>query len=866
MQNADSTKITLSSQILGLLAEIRRDGFSRAPEDRNDRICKALQLAHDLLARPNEGYALANDDTEDRPMLMMGTIADSTDQVRREALVENERGERRLHRRMAALMAALPVGVHISEDATCEHVTGNPIGLAMFEARDGENLSASASDPAAFGRRIRILHHGRPLGPDELPLQLAVAENRVVAPMELEVLLPSGKRLSADASAAPIRDEEGNVVGGVAVLVDVTGRKQIEEDLRRERMRQELVVKSANVGVWYCPLPFDKLIWDATVKAHFHLPPDAEVTIETFYERIHPDDRERTRQAIELSIGQRAPYDIDYRTVSPDGKVVHWIRAKGRGFYDERGNAIRFDGITIDATGRKRAEEAIRASSEQYRNLFKSLLEGFCIVELIFDDDQRPVDFRFLEVNPAFESQTGLTNSLGKTMRELAPTFEEYWYELYGQVALSGEPVRAVHESKALGRWYDVAAYRVGGAGSRKVAILFNDVTDSKRAEEHLQTAKLHAERASEAARAASAAKDRFLAVLSHELRTPLTPVLAAVELLEIDRGLSPEQRESLQMIRRNVELESRLIDDLLDITRISHNKLELRATTVDVHQKIREVLEICRSDAEAKQLSLVTDLSADHHLVRADPARFQQIVWNLLRNAVKFTPAGGRVTIRTLNDEAKIRLTVADTGIGMDAGTLPGIFEAFEQGSEKITREFGGLGLGLAITRALVELHGGRISATSPGRGQGATFHFEMPIEKAPPAPDAAARVPETQRLSCVVLLVEDHADSRRVLAKLLARLGCQVKYAGSVREALECLGKDKFDLLISDLGLPDADGTELMRQARGLYGLRGIALSGYGMAADVERCREAGFGAHLTKPVNLLTLEDAIRQLMEP
>ena len=155
MQNADPTRTILSGQILGLLAEIRREDFSRAPEDRNDRICEALQLAHDLLARPSEGYALANDDTEDGPMVMMGTIADSTDQVRREALVENERGERRLHRRMAALMAALPVGVHISEDARCEHVTGNPIGLAMFEARDGENLSASASDPAAFGRRIR---------------------------------------------------------------------------------------------------------------------------------------------------------------------------------------------------------------------------------------------------------------------------------------------------------------------------------------------------------------------------------------------------------------------------------------------------------------------------------------------------------------------------------------------------------------------------------------------------------------------------------------------------------------------------------------------------------------------------------------
>ena len=310
--------------------------------------------------------------------------------------------------------------------------------------------------------------------------------------------------------------------------------------------------------------------------------------------------------------------------------------------------------------------------------------------------------------------------------------------------------------------------------------------------------------------------------------------------------------------------MESRLIDDLLDITRISHNKLELRATTVDVHQKIREVLEICRSDAEAKQLSMVTDLSAADHLVRADPARFQQIVWNLLRNAVKFTPTGGRVTVRTLNDEAKIRLTVEDTGIGMDAGTLPGIFEAFEQGSEKITREFGGLGLGLAITRALVELHGGSISATSPGV---ARRHVSLrdASRKAPPAPDSAARAPETQRLSCVVLLVEDHADSRRVLAKLLARLGCQVKYAGSVREALECLGQDKFDLLISDLGLPDGrNGTDA--PGAGIVWAARNRAERIWMAADVERCREAGFGAHLTKPVNLLTLEDAIRQLMEP
>jgi PAS domain S-box-containing protein len=677
-------------------------------------------------------------DAGGRAIRMTGTVVDVTEQIRGKLLAESELRYRTLHRRLAALMDALPVGVSFSEDATCERISANREGLAMFEVPAEENLSASAPDPDAPGRKIQFFHAGKPVTDRELPLQRAVAENRIIPPMELEVILPGGRRWYTDASGAPIRDEQGNVISGVSVMVDVTERKRTEEELRLGRAQMEMVVKGASVGVWYCPLPFNTLFWDATVKEHFHLPPDAAVTIDLFYERIHPEDRERTRMAIEASIGLRQPYDIDYRTVSADGQRVHWIRASGRGFYDDAGNPIRFDGITIDVTARKHVEEELR-------------------------------------------------------------------------------------------------------------------------------TARQNAEQARAQAEAASKAKDHFLAVLSHELRTPLTPVLTAAEMLTTDPTLSADQRDTLQMIRRNVELEARLIDDLLDITRISHHKLELRTESIDLHQKIAHVINICRQDALEKGVSLESDLTATNAHLRADPARFQQIIWNLLKNAIKFTPAGGRVSIRSENaTPGRIRIIISDTGVGIDAIALPSIFDAFEQGGRAVTREFGGLGLGLAISRALAELHGGTITAASPGLGRGATFTVDMPVAVNPAQhlpPSGGVNAP--QKLSCSILLVEDHADSRRALTKLLTNLGCKVQSAGTVAEALAVLAQSRFDLIISDLGLPDADGTELMRRAKPFHAGKGIALSGYGMDADVARCREAGFDAHLTKPVNFKTLEGMIRQL---
>lgn len=372
---------------------------------------------------------------------------------------------------------------------------------------------------------------------------------------------------------------------------------------------------------------------------------------------------------------------------------------------------------------------------------------------------------------------------------------------------------------------------------------------------------------AKSAAEAASRAKDDFLAVLSHELRTPLTPVLATAELLDADDTLSAGHRRMVKMIRRNVELEARLIDDLLDVTRITQSKVELQIATIDVHEIVTRVIDICRADARAGDIRIDTLLNARDCFVEADSARLQQIIWNLLKNAIKFTPAQGRVTISTENGAAgRLAVRVADTGIGIDPALRAHIFNAFEQGSRSVTQKFGGLGLGLAISKALAHLHGGSISVTSAGANQGSTFSLELTtsVRRAPEPPEV--QTPATGRLACAVLLVEDHADTRAIMEFVLEEFGCRIRSTDGVAGALQIAGEQAFDLVVSDLGLPDGSGTDLMRELKARYGLKGIALTGYGMDSDRARTREAGFDAHLVKPVNLELLEATVRRLTAP
>jgi CheY-like chemotaxis protein len=373
-------------------------------------------------------------------------------------------------------------------------------------------------------------------------------------------------------------------------------------------------------------------------------------------------------------------------------------------------------------------------------------------------------------------------------------------------------------------------------------------------------------EQARQEALEANQTKDQFLAALSHELRTPLTPVLLTVAALQQQDGLDDGVIEDLALIHRNVELEAKLIDDLLDLTRITHGKLILHRQIADVDELLRHTVAMCCGpDVLPKKLSVDVQAHATEHHVLCDPPRIQQVLWNLMKNAVKFTPEHGRITIATRNPEpGTLQISISDTGIGVAPEVIPQIFDAFAQGDSRITKHFGGLGLGLAISKAIVDLHQGSLIVSSSGHGQGATFTLTLHTVDAP-APEAldGRRSDTAPVLPFRILLVEDNEPTLHILTRLLTRAGHEVQGAATVAAALRLAREYPFDLLVTDLGLPDGTGIELMQQLRAERPITGIVLSGYGMEDDVESTAAAGFHTHLTKPVEWSSLEDALRRV---
>ena len=418
---------------------------------------------------------------------------------------------------------------------------------------------------------------------------------------------------------------------------------------------------------------------------------------------------------------------------------------------------------------------------------------------------------------------------------------------------------RLIHVSVTISPIRDSSGKIVGAS---KIA---RDITLQKQVQDELRAAK-------EAADAANRAKDQFLSILSHELRTPLTPVLGAVSLLERAAQLPEDVRSQIGMIRRNVETEARLVDDLLDVTRIARGKLQLHFEVVDAHAACRAAVAMFQGEIDARRMEVTLALRAREFHVWADPGRFQQVLLNLVSNAIKFTPDEGSISLRTHNDGGdELVIEVSDTGVGIEADVLPQIFGAFERGGDReITRRVGGLGLGLSIVKSLMQMHHGTVTAQSEGRGRGATFTLN--VQTVPPPPESRQQVPAGGRArdedtappgTLRVLLVEDHADTRNVMRRLLSSFGCTVAVAGTVREALELAERETFDLLVSDIGLPDGSGLDVMKGMRARQKVRGIALSGFGQDMDLARSREAGFEMHLIKPVNFQTLHEVIQKV---
>ena len=533
-----------------------------------------------------------------------------------------------------------------------------------------------------------------------------------------------------------------------------------------------------------------------------------------------------------------------------------------------------------DAELRKQLELA-KLATEQNAGLFATVVDQAPMGVYVVDDQ-----FRLQQVNaralPAF------ANVDARVGRDFAEVMNILWGPVVGRelsdifrhTLATGEPYISprhfteFRQDLKEQRSYEWETRRVTlPNGKFGVVCYFNDVTEAVRIECLLREAKAAAE-------AANQSKDQFLATLSHELRTPLMPVLLAAEALREDKRLPADVRDHLSMMERNIALEARLLEDLFDITAITQGKIQLRAEFFDAHSLIALAIEIVREEAVIKDIKIERDFAARHSGLIIDPARFQQVIWNLLRNAVKFTPPGGKVNLSTCDvssgqDLVNFRIQVTDNGIGIQPEALEIIFRPFEQGEFTRKQFLGGMGLGLAVARAIVDLHRGKIWAQSLGTAKGSTFIVEFPNAVPPKAGVSGKMPPPGQVLPPDItpsekagrlLLVEDHAPTLQMLSILLTRTGYEVTAANSIAAALHLAKTHTFDLVVSDLGLPDGTGIELMRELRAAYGLTGVALSGYGMEEDLARAKAAGFVAHLVKPIRIAELKNAINSSLRP
>jgi PAS domain S-box-containing protein len=694
---------------------------------------------------------------------------------------------------------------------------------------------------------------------------------------------------------------------------------------------------------------------------------------------------------------------------------------------------------------RARTEAALRVSEAKYRSLFESIDEGFCILQLIFDEQDKPIDYRYIEINPAFLKQTGMKNALGKTIRQLVPNIEGFWFDIYGKVALTGEPKRFTDHAESMGRWFDVYAFRIGEPHERKVAVLFKDISEYKCAEAaiaadlrdtqllrdlsvrftsecdigliyneiladaialmqadagsfqsfnnatqqmlllttqgfsptvakyfesvdasfqtscsialatrqrafinfdelendgpcgsrriHLeagyvcsqstplisrsgklvgmvsthwrthyqpsdrelrfldllarQAADLIEQRQNEALRQqlleqekaareeaerVNRIKDEFLAVLSHELRSPLNPILGWSNLLQKNKLNPAKTAQALSTIQRNAKLQLELIEDLLDVSRILSGKLSLNVAPLNLVSTIQGAMETMQLAAQAKLIDVEVSFEVDECLVLGDATRLQQVIWNLLSNAVKFTDSGGQVNITLEQQSAHAQITICDTGQGIDPDFLPYVFDYFRQANAATTRKFGGLGLGLAIVRHLVELHGGTVEVQSLGEGMGATFTVRLPL--IPTQTTITQNAQSSELVSDLtgirVLVVDDESDSREFIAFVLEQAGAKVMTANNAHEAMTTLIHSQPDILLSDIGMPEVDGYMLMQQVRALPKEQGgqvkaIALTAYAGDFNQQQALQAGFQQHIPKPVEVEMLVKAIISLLK-
>jgi PAS domain S-box-containing protein len=721
---------------------------------------------------------------------------------------------------------------------------------------------------------------------------------------EFDIIGLKGTRRHMETSAVPLPSADGAFTQ-LAVTRDITARVAAERTLADQRARLDYAARASGIGFWYCDLPFEELIWDERVKEHFFLPKDARVTIDVFYGRIHPEDRDPTRLAIEKSIATRLPYAVDYRTVDETTGAVKWIRALGGTGYGDDGRPLRFDGVTVDITTRKHDEErlaqllenereqgrmlaamsgaaltihaagsldsVLRVAAEEARRIFSAghaaaLLsptqdrESSLAAATACEDSQRAIGKFLTSENDSARDVCGGNRSRRLSRTELA---QHAAWQNYS-AANPENPVFAwmaapfvSHSGKNLGL-LQVVNKTEGDFSELDEAMLsqFAHLTSVA-----LENARLYGELREEDRR-----KDEFLAILAHELRNPLAPISTGLDILKAtERDLT--SREIRDMMERQLRHLVHLVDDLLDVSRVSRGKVQLRREIIGVANIVELAVETSRPLVEAARHQLSLSVPNEPLYVDGDLTRLAQVVSNLLNNAAKYTVEGGRIELSAVGESSCVVIRVTDSGVGIPREMLPKVFNLFTQVDRAVDRSQGGLGIGLSLVKRLVEMHGGSVTVESDGAGAGSTFTIQLPRVPAPTTtsqlPSQLSRADDGGLSKHRVLVVDDNVDAAITLSMLLKHLGCETAVAHSGPDALAVAMSFQPQIAFIDIGLPGLNGYEVAARLRHTPMCAKavlVALTGWGSREDRQHSLGAGFNFHLTKPTDAAAIRDVM------
>ncbi|MCC7420103.1 MAG: PAS domain S-box protein [Planctomycetaceae bacterium] len=720
--------------------------------------------------------------------------------------------------------------------------------------------------------------------------------------MEFEITGLRGTHRFMETTAVPIPAPDGRF-HQMAITRDVTERKAAARALEESRNRLDYAVRMSGVGFWYCDLPFDVLNWDARVKEHFWLAADAQVTIETFYDRIHPEDRESTRQAIAASISHRTTYDVHYRTVNPATGDFKWIRALGGTVFGADGTPVRFDGVTLDVTAQKldqirlaRAVEAEREHARLVREVAQASLTIHSSGSL--DSVLRVIAGESRRIIGAHQAVSSLIDEDWNHTISTVAMSDKYaaWANyatppngrgIYTLVTSSNQPIRLTQaELESHPAWRNFSgegekhppmrgwlAVPLIGRNGRNLGLIqlsdkehgdFDETDESILVQlAHIASVAIENARLNDELRGQDRRKDEFLALLAHELRNPLAPLRNGVAILRLCAGPDDSQGEVLGIMERQLEHMVRLIDDLLDVSRISRNKIELRRQRIALADALHSAIETTRPILQSAGHMLEINLPSEPILLDADMTRLAQVFGNILHNAAKYSEPGGHITVTASQAGERAVVQIRDTGIGIPAAALPTIFDMFSQVERSLERSSGGLGIGLALVKGLVEMHGGTVSATSEGEGKGSCFTVRLPVLPrveviySEPSASLGGSVGRHRRR---MLIADDNRDAATSMAQMLRLMGNDVRIVHDGADAVEMASEFQPDVILMDIGMPRLNGHEATRQIRELPGGRAmkiVALTGWGQEADRARSREAGCDAHMTKPVDPVELK---------